>query len=205
MVTVRSVRRTRSRVADPGGDRRAVGQPVGEEQLAGSRGVRGVAPADDGGQPDRALGRVDLRPVDDGVVVEHGVVGGLAVPLGQRLQDRTDPHVVGAALVVGEGQPQELVAEQVAAAAVLDGEPGAAQRAEGAVDRGLGAPDGDGDLLEADALGYSASAASTASTRSAPTSRSSASPPRRFRVRSPRCSSRSRFQMLDQSFEKWNR
>jgi len=60
--------------------------------------------------------------------------------------------VVGAGLVVGERHAQELVAEQVAAAAVLAGQPGADERGERAMHGRLRAGDDPGHLVEAHAL-----------------------------------------------------
>jgi hypothetical protein len=126
---------------------------VGQQQLADAGRVRGVAPADGRGQPDRAGGRVDLRAVDDLAAVEDRVVRRLTEPVGQRLQHRAHANVVRARLVVGEGHPEELVAEQVAAARVLVGQTGAAQRSQRPVHGRLGAADHPGQLLQPDTLG----------------------------------------------------
>ncbi len=60
-------------------------------------------------------------------------MGDLVVALGQLLENRLYPQVIGSSLVIGEGQPDELVAENVGPAAMLGREPGFPQGREGTV------------------------------------------------------------------------
>lgn len=78
---------------------------------------------------------------------------GLAEPVGQCFQRRTDTYVLGAGLVVGEGHPEELVAEHIATADVLVGQTGPAQGTERPVHGRLGAADHPCQLLKTHPVG----------------------------------------------------
>ena len=75
-------------------DRGAIGQRVGEQRLADSGAVRGVAPADHGGHAHAVHGRRHLRDVDDLGDVEPRVVGGLAEAPGERLERGLDERLL---------------------------------------------------------------------------------------------------------------
>lgn len=78
---------------------------------------------------------------------------GLAVTRCEGFDDGPDPYVFRPCLVVGEGHPQELVAEHVVAAGVLVGETGPAQRHQAAVHGRFRAADHPGEFFEADPVG----------------------------------------------------
>ncbi len=77
-------------------------------------------------------------------------MAGLAEPLGEGQECGTHADVVGAELVMGEREPQELVAQHVVPVAILGGEAGTTQRDKCPVDGWLGAFDRAGELIQSD-------------------------------------------------------
>ncbi len=132
---------------------------VREQRLAEARAVGGVAAADDRGHL-RALTRWGhLREVDDLGTVELGVMGRLAEVLGERPEQGLDHLTAVELLVIGEREADELEPETVAAAFVVIGEPGPAERGERAMEARLGNVRVAGQLVEPDATRVVAEAA----------------------------------------------
>ncbi len=137
VVIVPGVRAASSRPAAHARTESSSGSARASRSLPDGRRVREVAAPDHRRQSHAAGRRVDLGAVDDVAVVEHRVVGGLPEPRGEGRQGRVHPDLVGPGLVVGEREPEELVAELVAPRSVLGREPGPAQRRQGSVHGGL--------------------------------------------------------------------
>jgi hypothetical protein len=115
----------------------------------------GVPPSDDRSQLDGAARGVHLGAVNDSTPVEDGVVSGLVKVVGQCFEDGKHTHVFWAAVVVGEGQSEELVTQEVGAMALPRSEPRTPQCGKGPMNGRLRAVDRARQRVEADACGVS--------------------------------------------------
>jgi hypothetical protein len=147
-----SCRSFQNAITDPRSNGGVVGQAIGEEHFSDTRRMSGVAAANHGGEPHRSHCRIDFGSVDDAGAIEDRVVRRLSVATGELIEDRLNPRSVRPGIMVAEGHPQELVAENVVSRTILVGQPCATQRRECAMHCGLGALDESSHFVERDAV-----------------------------------------------------